>query len=104
MIFPPEVIKSTLYRRYCSSVIDIEDYFKKRSVDCICISETEQKRQACSFIAVNNNTLIHFDETFDDQTCSLLQQKKIEYIPVHATHLKNKNRALSSYVLPVHRS
>jgi N-dimethylarginine dimethylaminohydrolase len=104
-MYCPSCIESTkLYRRYITENISIEDYCRRRNIEMIAISEDEQNRNGCAFVAVNNYTIAHFDAVLYEETVWKLKNKNINLVTFKSSHLQPANNAMSSYVLPVYRS
>jgi N-dimethylarginine dimethylaminohydrolase len=103
-MYSPSCIKSTkLYRRYITENISVEDYCRKRNIELIAISEDEQIRNSCSFVAINNYTIAHFDSVFSEETVWKLKNKNINLVTFKSKQLQVVNSAMSSYILPVYR-
>lgn len=104
-IYCPSCIESTrLYRRYITENITIEDYCRKRNVDLVAVSEEEQNRNSCAFVAINDYTLAHFDSIFKDETVWRLKNKNINLVTFKSSQIQTDNSAMSSYILPVYRA
>lgn len=103
-MYCPSCIESVkLYRRYITENISIEDYCRKRNIELIAISEDEQKRNSCSFVAINYNTIAHFDSVFNDETVWKLRNKNVNLVTFKSQYIQVANNAMSDYILPVYR-
>jgi N-dimethylarginine dimethylaminohydrolase len=104
-IYSPSCIESTkLYRRYITENISVEDYCRKRNIELIAVSEEEQTRDCCAFVAINNNTIAHFESVFSGDTFWRLKNKNINLVTFKSNHLQIANSAMSSYILPIYRA
>jgi arginine deiminase len=63
--------------------IDFREHMRGRGVELICVSDSEQRRLACSFVPLEPGVIVHYDTALDRQTQRRLARRGVELILFH---------------------
>ena len=98
------VFKETfLFTKGTQRKIDFCSYMEQNGVKIIGVSDSEQKRLACSFVPFKSGVIFHYDNALDKETQTLLSKKGVEIIPFHPEALKVGGGSLRCITLKLHR-
>jgi arginine deiminase len=87
LFFPPAFLKTYLITPDIKTEIDFRTYMEKKGIELIGISDDEQKKWGCSFIAVKPNVLVHYDIALRNETRRILACHGVEIIDFHPAAL-----------------
>ena len=70
-------------RSYCftedgSEEIDFEEHMAERGVEIVSVSDSEQRRLACSFVPLEPGVMLHYDCSLDQSTRRKLARRGVE--------------------------
>jgi arginine deiminase len=68
LIYSPVFKETYLYKYDTKEKIDFVKFMQKRGMELIDVSDSEQKRLACSFVPLNSGTIIHYDTSLNKTT------------------------------------
>jgi arginine deiminase len=103
LIYSPVFKETYLYRNDTKEKIDFTQFMQNRGMELICVSDSEQKRLACSFVPLDSGTIIHYDISLNKTTQSLLKRKGVELILFHPEALLAGGGSLRCITLRLHR-
>ena len=103
LIYSPVFKETYLYKNDTKEKIDFVKFMQKRGMELIDISDSEQKRLACSFVPLNNGTIIHYDTSLNKTTQDILKRKGVEIILFHPKALLAGSGSLRCITLRLHR-
>ena len=83
--------------------IDFAEYMKQRGIEIVNVSDSEQRRLACSFVPLESGVIIHYDTALDKETQKLLAKKGVELILFHPEALLAGGGSLRCLTLRLHR-
>jgi len=72
-----------LFTRKSVEKIDFSEYMQRNGVELINVSDSEQRRLACSFVPLQPGVIFHYDTALDKETQVLLARKGVEVIFFH---------------------
>ena len=81
--YPPTLTSTFLFTRNGVQPLDFFQYLDSHGISMIEVSDSEQRRLACSFVPLDNGVMFHYDTAFDKSTLSKLSEKKVEVIFFH---------------------
>ncbi|MFP4415786.1 MAG: arginine deiminase family protein [Chitinispirillaceae bacterium] len=91
------------FRRGVVREIDFAKHMMDIGIELVPISESEQRRDGCSFVSLESGLIIHEDGALDKQTRHCLSRKGVEFIFHNNRHLKAGFGNVSSHTLQVKR-
>ena len=83
--------------------IDFEAHMAKRGVEIISVSDSEQRRLACSFVPLEPGVMLHYDCALDSGTRRALERKGVEMSLFHPEALKAGGGSLRCLTLRLRR-
>jgi arginine deiminase len=72
---------------------------RKKGVEIIPVSDSEQSRLACSFVPLESGTIFHYDTALDQKTRKNLESESVELIPFHPEALLAGGGSLRCHTL-----
>lgn len=81
--YPPAFEKTILHTRDKQEEIDFFRFIKDRGIEIIEVSDSEQRRLACTFVPLRPGVIFHYDTALDDSTQSKLVNRGVELILFH---------------------
>ena len=103
LIYSPVFKETYLYKNDTKEKIDFVKFMEKRGMELIEVSNSEQKRLACSFIPLDDRTIIHYDISLNKTTQYLLKRKGVEIILFHPEAILAGGGSLRCITLRLHR-
>lgn len=103
LIYSPVFKEIYLFKKNSKEKIDFVKFMQKRGMELINISDSEQKKLACSFVPLNNNTIIHYDASLNKTTKDILKRKGVELILFYPKALFAGGGSLRCITLRLHR-
>lgn len=101
--FPPAFKASYLFTRDGVQPVDFIDFMRRKGVELISVSDSEQRRLACSLVSLEPGVIVHFDTALDRNTRTLLARRGVEVIFFHPQALTAGGGSLRCMTLRVHR-
>ncbi len=83
--------------------INFAEYMDQKGIELINVSDSEQRRLACSFVPLQSGVIFHYDTALDKETQKLLSKKGIELILFHPEALVAGGGSLRCITLRLHR-
>ena len=83
--------------------IDFRSYMKQNGFKIIGVSDSEQKRLACSFVPLVSGVIFHYDNALDDQTKKKLVKQGVDLILFHPNALLAGGGSLRCLTLRLNR-
>jgi arginine deiminase len=103
LIYSPVFKETYLFKKNLKEKIDFVKFMQKRGMELINISDSEQKKLACSFVPLNNSTIIHYDSSLNKNTKDILKRKGVELILFYPKALLAGGGSLRCITLRLHR-
>lgn len=92
-----------LYTREGARPIDFAQHMRGKGVEIVNVSDSEQRRLACSFVPLEPGVIFHYDTALDRETLALLAGRGVEVIPFHPDALTAGGGSLRCITLRLHR-
>jgi len=83
--------------------IDFAEYMRRKGIELINVSDSEQQRLACSFVPLQPGVIFHYDTALDKETQVLLARKGVEIIFFHPEAITAGGGSLRCITLRLHR-
>jgi arginine deiminase len=83
--------------------IDFPRFMRARGVELIDVSDSEQRRLACSFVPLEPGVIFHYDTALDAATRRQLSRRGVEMIFFHPQALRAGGGSLRCLTLRLHR-
>lgn len=99
----PALKDSYLFTKDDIMPIDIQSFLKKRGIDIIGVSDSEQQRLACTFVPLEPGVIFHYDTALDTSTQKQLAKKGVELILFHPEELNAGGGSLRCHTMRLHR-
>ena len=103
MAYLPAFEQTRLLTRESEDQIDFERYLRQRGIDLIAVSDSEQRRKACSFVTLESGLLFQFDTAWDRPTLKELCRLGVDVVFYHPQALLAGGRGLSCMTLQLCR-
>ncbi len=84
--------------------IDFAEHMKSKGVQIVNVSDSEQMRLACTFVALEPGVIFHYDTALDGETQVALARKGVEIIFFHPEALTAGGGSLRCITLRLRRS
>ncbi len=69
--------------RFGIEQVDFEEHMRHKGVEIINVSDSEQRRLACTFVPLEPGVMLHYDTALDAETQRALSQKGVELVLFH---------------------
>ena len=92
-----------LYTNKGIDKINFAGHMRRKGVELINVSDSEQRRLACSFVPLQPGVIFHYDTALDRETQGLLARKGVEIIFFHPNALTAGGGSLRCITLRLHR-
>jgi len=83
LAYLPALGRASLHRRGEVTAIDFAGFMRRRGTEIIEVSDSEQRRLACSFVPLASGVIFHYDTAMDDTTIKELEHRGVELILFH---------------------
>ena len=83
--------------------IDFAEHMAARGIEIISVSDSEQRRLACTFVPLEPGVMLHYDTALDIETQRLLTRKGVELILFHPDAMTAGGGSLRCITLRLHR-
>jgi arginine deiminase len=83
--------------------VDFAEYMQRKGVEIVCVSDSEQRRLACSFVPLAPRVVIHYDTALDRSTRRELARRGVELILFHPDALVAGGGSLRCLTLRLRR-
>jgi arginine deiminase len=103
LAYLPVFRETYLYGHGYVGKIDFVEYLREKGIRVIPVSDSEQKRLACSFVPLESGTIIHYDTALDRETRELLAKEGVEIITFHPEAMLAGGGSLRCLTLRLHR-
>lgn len=104
LVHLPAIRAARLYHRRRVEPIDFAEFLQARGVELVNVSDSEQRRLACSFVPLEPGVLFHYDTALDPDTRKLLSRKGVEFLFLHPEALRAGGGSLRCLTLRLHRT
>lgn len=103
MAYLPAFKTSYLFTSEGAQKIDFAQSMRRKGVELINASDSEQLRLACSFVPLQPGVIFHYDTALDKDTQALLARKGVEIIFFHPDAITAGGGSLRCLTLRLHR-
>ncbi|MBD3262601.1 MAG: arginine deiminase [Candidatus Altiarchaeales archaeon] len=103
LAYLPVFTDSYLFTPDSMEKIDFPKYMRGRGVELIGVSDSEQKRLACSFVPLDDAVMLQYDTALDESTQRELKSRGVELILMHPEALTAGGGSLRCLTLRLHR-
>ena len=103
LAYPPAFRKAYRFTAAGVEHIDFVGHMRGRGIEIISVSDSEQRRLACSFVPLKAGVIFHYDTALDRETCVALARRGVEVIPFHPEALTAGGGSLRCLTLRLHR-
>lgn len=83
--------------------IDFAEHMASKGIEIINVSDSEQRRLACTFVPLEPGVMLHYDTALDPETQRLLSSKGVELIFFHPDAMTAGGGSLRCITLRLHR-
>jgi arginine deiminase len=84
--------------------IDFAEHVRRKGVEVVDVSDSEQRRLACSFVPLEPGVILHYDTALDAHTQTLLARKGVDILFFHPEALTAGGGSLRCMTLRIHRA
>lgn len=95
--------RTYLYTSKGIEEIDFQPFMKKKGVEIINVSDSEQRRLACSFVPLEPGVIIHYDTALGKTTRKKLTSRGVELVLFHPDAMVAGGGSLRCLTLRLHR-
>ncbi|MCQ1537182.1 arginine deiminase [Methanosarcina sp. KYL-1] len=99
LAYIPAFEETYLFTKDSRERIDFADFIKQKGMEIIPVSDSEQRRLACSFVPLESGTIFHYDVALDPKTVKALAEEGVEIIPFHPEALLAGGGSLRCHTL-----
>lgn len=100
----PVLQNGTLYRGHTARQVNPLAHLRQKGITVLGVSDSEQRRLACSFVVLEPRVMLHYDTALDPATQRALARKGVELITFHPRALCAGGGSLRCLTLRLHRS
>jgi arginine deiminase len=104
LVYLPAFEATSLYHRDRVEPVDFQELMGARGVELVNVSDSEQRRLACSFVPLEPGVILHYDTALDAATHRHLHHKGVQIIPFHPHALHAGGGSLRCLTLRLHRA
>jgi arginine deiminase len=99
LAYLPAFKESCLFTEDSIEKIDFKAFMHEKRMEIISVSDSEQRRLACSFVPLESGTIFHYDTALDHKTRKNLENEGIEIISFHPDALLAGGGSLRCHTL-----
>ena len=99
LAYLPAFEETCLFTEDSREKIDFKSFMREKGVEIIPVSDSEQRRLACSFVPLESGSIFHYDIAFDLKTRKNLENEGVEIIPFHPDALLAGGGSLRCHTL-----
>ena len=99
LAYLPAFEETCLFTEDYRKKIDFKAFMREKGVKIIPVSDTEQRRLACSFVPLESGTIFHYETALDKKTKKNLENEGVEIIPFGADALRAGGGSLRCHTL-----
>lgn len=103
LAYLPAFEETWLYTATGASEIDFTAHMRRKGVEIINVTDSEQRRLACSFVPLRPGVMLHYDTALDKETQLRLARKGVEIIFFHPEAMVAGGGSLRCVTLRLHR-
>lgn len=103
LAYLPAFQTSYLFTSKSVDKLDFAEHMRRKGVEIINVSNSEQLRLACSFVPLQPGVIFHYDTALDKETQVLLARKGVEIIFFHPEAITAGGGSLRCITLRLHR-
>jgi arginine deiminase len=103
LAYLPAFRATVLYTANGAERVDFVNHMRGKGVEILSVSDSEQRRLACSFVPLAPGVLVHYDTALDPTTQRQLGKRGVELIPFHPDALVAGGGSLRCLTLRLHR-
>ena len=103
MAYLPAFLQSWHITRQGQEEVDFKKFMNSRMIDVISISDDEQRKWGCSFVALEPGAIINYDISLNQQTINTLENEGIKFIHFHPEALLAGGGSLRCLTLKIWR-
>jgi len=104
LVHLPAIRAAYLYHQGGVEPIDFPEFMQSRGIELVNVSDSEQRRLACSFVPLEPGVIFHYDTALDPDTRRRLSRKGVEFILFHPDALRAGGGSLRCLTLRLHRA
>ena len=104
LVHLPAVRAACRYTRDGVEPIDFAAFMQARGVELVGVSDSEQRRLACSFVPLEPGVILHYDTALDPATRRRLSRRGVEFLFFHPNALRAGGGSLRCLTLRLHRT
>lgn len=104
LAYLPAIRETYLFRRGSVRKIDFSKHMKRMGIELVGVSQREQKRDACSFLALDNDVIVHDEKALDSYTRRYVSRKGIDFVFHNSRYLKAGGGSIRSLTLRLCRN
>ncbi len=104
LVYVPAIQAAYVYRKGRVEPIDFPEFMRARGIELINVSDSEQRRLACSFVPLEPGVILHYDTALDSMTQRLLARKGVEIILFRPEAMRAGGGSLRCITLRLHRA
>ena len=99
LAYLPAFEETCLFTEDYRKKIDIKAFMHEKGVKIIPVSDSEQRRLACSFVPLESGTIFHYETALDQKTRKSLENEGVEIIPFSADAIRAGGGSLRCHTL-----
>lgn len=99
LAYLPAFEETCLFTEDYRKRIDFKAFMHEKGVKIIPVSDSEQRRLACSFVPLESGTIFHYETALDQKTRKNLENEGVEIIPFSADAIRAGGGSLRCHTL-----
>jgi len=104
LAFLPVFCRTLVYTKADVGEVDFATYMARKGIEIIPVSDSEQRRLACSFVPLEPGVILHYDVSLGRQTVRKLARKGVEIQFFHPEAMLAGGGSLRCLTLQLHRT
>jgi arginine deiminase len=103
LAYLPAFVTTYSYQRQGVERIDFVEHMRRKGVRIVEVSDSEQRRLACSFVPLEPGVIFHYDTALDRDTQVRLAREGVDIIFFHPDAIRAGGGSLRCLTLRLHR-
>jgi arginine deiminase len=103
LAYLPAFVSVTRHTTEGAEAVDFLEHMRAKGVEILAVSDSEQRRLACSFVPLEPGVIVHYDTALDPSTQRELARRGVELIQFHPDALHAGGGSLRCLTLRLHR-